>query len=123
MNDHIIPHFKSQDYGRGIVAGVTALDKMARGEPNRPDVLATARSFTWKEYAIIAGVVALLFFTIISLHRSGRHGWAFVAWGVFFLVLWKIISSIGRGRGGGGGFGGGGFGGGFSGGGGASGRW
>ena len=31
--DYIVPHFRQQDYAGGIVAGITAVDKIIRKEP------------------------------------------------------------------------------------------
>ena len=124
MDGQIIPHFRRDDYAAGIMAGARGLDRMARDEG--VSWMATARAQgEWWHGLIVIGLIGLLAFTAISLHRSGRHGWAAVMWigvaTILFMVLRNAARS--RGRGGGGGFGGGGFGGGRSGGGGASGRW
>jgi len=123
MNNHIIPQFKEGLYSRGIVAGVDALDKMARKlEIPQPAV-------PWWQYAYIVGFLGLAIFTLISLIRRGSSGWAWLFWGVVFSILGAILyhmltqSHSGRRAGSGGGFSGGSFGGGFSGGGGATGSW
>lgn len=119
MDEQIIFRFKKGQFSEGIVAGVEGLDKMARKLelPTRPR--------PWSHYALVAGAIGLAIFTIFSLIRRGSSGWAWLFWGVVFAIvgaiLYQMITS--RGRGGGGGFGGGSFGGGFSGGGGASGSW
>ena len=119
MNEQIIPHFKKGDFGSGIVAGVKALDAMARGEelPTVPR--------PWWHYALVVGFIGLAIFTVISLIRRGSSGWAWLLWAaVFGIVGYMLYSALtNAGRGGSGGFGGGSFGGGFSGGGGASGSW
>ena len=121
MQDLIIPHFKRDDYSTGIVAGVRALDDLARGLE-----LPTTRRPTW-HYVATAGAIGLAIFTIVSLVRRGSGGWAWVFWGIVFAVvgtlLYNLLTSRSRGGSGGGGFSGGSFGGGFSGGGGASGSW
>jgi uncharacterized protein len=120
MDDLIIPHFKRGEFSAGIVAGVDALDKMARDlelpKPSRP----------WWQYALMGAAIALGVFTVVSLIRRGMSGWAWLFWGVVLsiigVVLYQMMSNS-RSSGGGGGFSGGSFGGGFSGGGGASGSW
>jgi len=119
MNDQIVPRFKQGDYGGGIVAGVEALDQMARGlklpAPPKPD---------WYYPAMII-LTGLAVFTAVSLYRRGSSGWAWVFWGAVFTILFLVLRALASGSSssGGGGFSGGSFGGGFSGGGGASGSW
>jgi uncharacterized protein len=123
MQTQIIARFKQGDFSQGVVAGVEALDKMARGleipRPARP----------WWHYALIAGAVLAAVLSAISLWRSGASGWAWVVWGVVFSIIGFILymllsgSSSGGRSSGGGGYSGGSFGGGYSGGGGASGSW
>lgn len=116
MDEHIIPQFKQGKFSGGIVAGVVALDKMARQLelPSRP------RSA--KDYIVPLIFVGLAIFTGVSLYRRGASGWAWLFWGGVFTVLWFVLRNMGSSSGGGG-FGGGSFGGGSSGGGGASGSW
>jgi uncharacterized protein len=118
MDELIIPQFKQGQFSAGIVAGVEALDKMARGLelPRRPR--------PWWHYALVIGVIGLAIFTVVSLIRRGASGWAWVFWGAVFAVVGVLLYSMLRSSAGsGGGFSGGSFGGGFSGGGGASGSW
>jgi uncharacterized protein len=119
MDEQIIFHFKKEHYSAGIVAGVEALDKMARKLE-----LPVAPRPLW-HYAVVAGAIGLAIFTAVSLYRRGSSGWAWLFWGVVFAIvgtiLYQMLMNSGRGRGGG--FGGGSFGGGSSGGGGASGSW
>lgn len=118
MDDLIIPEFKADDFSAGIVAGVEALDKMARG------LELPKRKRPWWHYALIVGFVGLLIFTVVSLIRRGSGGWAWLFWAaVFGLLGFLLYSFLTRGARGGGGFSGGSFGGGFSGGGGATGSW
>lgn len=124
MDNQIIPRFKKGDFSAGIVAGVTALDAMARGEPQ------PRKPLEWWQGALLAGGAALLIFTVISLIRSGTGGWGWLLWAAVFSVLGFLLyqfltssSRHGGGSFGGGGFSGGSFGGGFSGGGGATGSW
>ncbi len=118
MDDLIIPEFKQDKYSAGIVAGVEALDKMARGLklPTRPR--------PWWHYGLIVGFIGMAIFTMVSLARRGSSGWAWLFWAAIFALAGYLLYSMLTSSGGrGGGFGGGSFGGGFSGGGGASGSW
>jgi uncharacterized protein len=120
MDEQIIPRFKQGQFSTGIVAGVQALDKMARG------LELPKRVRPWWHYALVVGAIALAIFTFVSLVRRGASGWAWVFWGAVFalvgVLLYSLLQSSGS-SGGGGGFSGGSFGGGFSGGGGATGSW
>lgn len=124
MNEQMVPRFKAGDYAAGIVAGVESLDKLARGQqiPQAPH-----KPMTTKQYLVIAVLVGLVIFTVVSLIRRGASGWAWLFWGLVFAaigsLLYHMATSRGSSRSGGGGFSGGSFGGGFSGGGGASGSW
>lgn len=117
MDDYIITNFKQGKFDAGILAGVEALDKMARKLE-----LPTKPVSPWT-YVIIAVAIGLVIFTVVSLIRRGSSGWAWLMWGVVFAVIGTLLYQMLNNRGGGGGFGGGSFGGGFSGGGGASGSW
>jgi uncharacterized protein len=140
MDQIIIPHFKQGDFSGGILAGVQALDKMARGlkmpqsATGRRGLLGshgqgagqtTGASSPWAILIPIA-LVAIVVVTIVSLVRSGTHGWGWLLWaGLFSLlgvILYTLMTNAGN-SGSGGGFSGGSFGGGSSGGGGASGSW
>jgi uncharacterized protein len=116
MQDQIVPRFKEGDFSGGIVAGVAALDKLARGlelpSPYRPP---------W-QIALWVGGILLSVVVGISLIRSGQKGWgwaflAFAATLLFFLLKAIASSSAQSGSSSGG------FGGGSSGGGGATGSW
>lgn len=119
MNNRIIPQFKEGLFSKGVVAGVDALDKMAR----KLEIPQAPRP--WWEYAMILGFISLAIFTFVSLIRRGSSGWAWLFWSVVFSILGVILYHMltNRSRGRSGGFGGGSFGGGFSGGGGATGSW
>jgi uncharacterized protein len=121
MEQRIVPKFKQSDFDAGVLAGVQALDAMAR-EKELPKI-----PRPWWHYALIVGFIGLAIFTAVSLYRRGASGWAWVFWAAIFALLgyllYSFLTSSGRGSGGGGGFGGGSFGGGFSGGGGATGSW
>jgi len=125
MDNRLLPRFREGDFGGGIVAGVTALDQMARGELQTSGWLRTSSGDPLPRwyYAIGILLIGLAVFTAISMHRKGRHGWAFAFWAMAAMILFTIARSSNRKGGSGGGFGGGSFGGGRSGGGGASGRW
>lgn len=120
MDDYIIPKFKQGDYPAGIVAGVEALDKMAR------QLELPARPRSTAEILVPIVFFGLVIFTAVSLYRRGASGWAWLFWGGLFTAIWFMMRSMAQDSGqggGGGGFSGGSFGGGFSGGGGASGSW
>ncbi len=116
MDGHIIYHFKQGRFSEGIVAGVEALDKMARQLelPTRPR--------PWWHFALVVGFIGLAIFTIVSLIKRGASGWAWLFWGAVFTLLGFLLMQMLRSSSSGG-FSGGSFGGGFSGGGGASGSW
>jgi uncharacterized protein len=118
MDDLIIPEFKRGEFAKGIVAGVGALDKMARGKA------LPRRRRPWWHYGLIVGAAALAISTGVSLVRRGASGRAWLLWAAFFsgigLLLYTLLRQSSRD---GGGFSGGSFGGGFSGGGGATGSW
>ncbi len=121
MEEQIIARFKQGAFSDGILKGVEALEKMARGGamPKKP--------VSTRSVLLVAGFIALLVFTVVSLIRRGASGWAWLAWGALFsflgFMLYQFLSSRRRGGSFGGGFTGGSFGGGFSGGGGATGSW
>jgi uncharacterized protein len=120
MDQRIIPQFKQGDFPGGIVAGVEALEAMARDKqlPTIPR--------PWWHYAMVVGFIGLAIFTVVSMIRRGSSGWAWLFWGALFAgvgyLLYTFLTSSSS-SGSGGGFSGGSFGGGFSGGGGASGSW
>lgn len=120
MEGQIIPNFKQGQFSEGILAGVQALDKMARGlELPRP----VQPVWFWP---VVIGGVALAIFSAVSMIRSGASGWAWLLWAAIFGILGFILINALRASasgGGGGGFSGGSFGGGFGGGGGATGSW
>jgi uncharacterized protein len=118
MDEQIIYHFKQQKFSQGILAGVQALDLMARklSLPTKPRPV-------W-HYLLIIGFIGLAIFTAVSLARKGASGWAWVAWAAIFTILGIILYTLLKNSGSsGGGYSGGSFGGGSSGGGGATGSW
>jgi uncharacterized protein len=126
MQGHIIPRFKQGEYSGGIVAGVNALDQMARGIPIPSGMLTFGNGLEpqWYHYAIPLVAIGLVIFTVVSLIRRGSSGWAWLFWAAIFGIIGLILYNALRNSGGsGGGFSGGSFGGGFSGGGGATGSW
>jgi len=124
IRDTMIPHFKSGDFGLGILNGVVELtsviakrggfefDPIAAGAVNasdlhRTDLSRTKETTLGKIFKVIFLIIVILFFI--------KNPWA-------ALIIFSGMGGGGSHRGGfGGGFGG--FGGGLSGGGGASGRW
>lgn len=119
MDDYIIPKFKAGNFSEGIVAGVEALDKMAR----KLELPTIPRP--WWHYALIVLFIGLAIFTIVSMIRRGSNGWAWLFWVAVFAIIGTLLYHLltSRGNSSGGGFSGGSFGGGFSGGGGATGSW
>ncbi|MCF6311552.1 MAG: TPM domain-containing protein [Verrucomicrobiales bacterium] len=138
MRRYIIPRFKRGDFAGGILAGVKALDKMARrqglpsgmGRYSSDDVLSNLggefKSLAFYHLTMPMGhrpkwhfaLFFLLAFTVVSLIRKGSSGWAWVFWAMVFGLLGTILMLFlksGRRSGGflgGGGFNGFGFGGG-----------
>jgi uncharacterized protein len=123
-SEYIVPHFRSQDYAGGIIAGIDAILKVIKNEPLPPSARQKGRDqgsgmSSFAMLAITLGLLAMLALSSMANRRRNQ--------------MWS-----GRGRrdppifwggggfgGGGGGFGGGGFsgGGGGFGGGGASNSW
>ena len=125
MEQTIIPRFKEGDFSGGIVAGVEALDKMARGLalPSRSGSAPHSAGPGWPLW-LTAIAIGLAVFTIVSLIRRGSGGWAWLLWAALFGLIGYILYSMLTNSGSdGGGFSGGSFGGGFSGGGGSTGSW
>ncbi|HVA51661.1 MAG TPA: TPM domain-containing protein [Pirellulales bacterium] len=119
MEEQIIPRFRQGDFSGGILAGIEALDKMARGlELPKPPT-------PWWQPVLVVAAIALMIFTVVSLIRRGAGGWAWLLWGAIFSIVGYLLYSFLRSsmNSGGGDFSGGSFGGGYSGGGGATGSW
>jgi uncharacterized protein len=106
MNSIIVPAFRGENYSAGIVAGVKALDAMARG-------LALPRRFPYE----LLGIGALFIGIVVSLAKDGRNGWGWKALTIFgSIVVAVFLAGLLSGRSGA-------FRGGFSGGKGATGSW
>jgi uncharacterized protein len=123
MDTLIIPKFKAGDFSGGIVAGVEALDKMAR-DLQLPQ--APKKPLSRGSIILMLVFAGLAIFTVVSLIRRGSGGWAWLLWAAVFGIIGTILYQMATNSSssGGGGFSGGSFGGGgFSGGGGASGSW
>jgi len=126
MGEQIVPKFKAGDFSGGIVAGVEALDKMARDLQLPKAAAHPSAPATWQQTALTVGLIALAVFTVVSLIRRGSGGWAWLMWGAIFAALGYLLYSFLNSQSsssGDGGYSGGSFGGGFSGGGGATGDW
>lgn len=115
------PYFRSEQYYKGIKAGLDAVISAVKGE-----YTAIKQTDKEKKKSPISTILMIIFFIIIFFLRGGRRG------GLGSLILWGGMGGFGgfggsgsRGGGSFGGFGGGGFsgGGGSFGGGGASGGW
>jgi len=121
-SNYIVPHFRSQDYSGGIVAGIEAVQKVIRNEPLPESARKTEGGGSGVNsaamLAITFGILGLMAFASIA-NRQRRGVWG--TRGTRGPIIWG--GPVGYGGGGfssGGGFGGGGFdSGGFSGGGGS----
>jgi uncharacterized protein len=126
MEQMIIPRFKDGDFSGGIVAGVEALDKMARGLtlPSKSGPSSRSAGHGWPLWAT-AIALGLAVFTAVSLIRRGSGGWAWLLWAAVFSLIGYLLYNMltNSSSSSGGGFSGGSFGGGFSGGGGSTGSW
>ena len=115
--DYIVPHFRQQDYAGGIVAGITAVDKVIRKEPLPEAARKKTQSRGWN---MNSPIMIAITFAILGLmgfaSTSGRQRNSM--WGTRGRRGGPMIFGGPSGWGGGG-FGGGGGGGGFSGGGGS----
>ena len=118
--DYIVPFFRSQDYGGGIVAGIDAVQKILRKEP-LPE---SARKKTDRGpsmnsiiLAITFGILMLMAIASAAQQRQRSSIWG--ARGRRGRTFWGGPGGWGGGGFGGGSFGGGSSGGGFSGGGGS----
>ncbi|MFN6314701.1 MAG: hypothetical protein ACK46M_24860 [Planctomyces sp.] len=67
MDEHMVPQFKQGQFAQGIVGGVIALDKMARG------LKVPARTRSTAEYSRLFIVAAVVIFTAVSLSRKGTQ--------------------------------------------------
>ena len=129
IQETIIPNFKRQEYGQGIVLGVKALMQEFAG-------VRTRSSTNWMQLSGLAIAFVMISLLAFSLFKNGKRGWGWVCVGLLVIVLlaifrlmFTIVRSLPESDGLGssdswsaGGFGGG-FGGGSSGGGGATGSW
>lgn len=140
IRDTIVPHFRTDDYGAGIAAGVDAiiaqLDRSPADAKAVTEAATAARSQDGNANdASIGGVIfwiVLILIFMMLFGRRGRRGHRYSTRGLGPIIVWDALNHMGgRGGGFGGGFGGGGGGGfgGFGGGGGgfdgggASGGW
>lgn len=91
LDEQVVPRFRDGDFSAGIVAGVRALDAMARG-----DRLPQPRK-SLKYYLVVGGLLLLAIFSIVSLVRHGSTGWAWLFWGAVLAALgytlWQVLSS------------------------------
>lgn len=117
--DYIVPHFRQQDFGGGIVAGIAAVDKILRKEPLPEAARKKTQSRGWNMnspimIAITFAILGLMGFASTGGRRRNNM------WGTHGRHQGPIIfggpGGWGGGSSGGGGFsgGGGGFGGGGS---------
>lgn len=106
MDTLILPPFRRGDYAEGILAGVRGLDAMARGlelpRPPRP----------WWVLPLMGGLLLVAVGTVVSLFRSGRKGWGWALLLGLVALLFFLLRAAAQSRGSGGAFGGGSSGGG-----------
>ena len=88
MDEHMVPQFRQGQFAQGIVGGVIALDKMARG------LKVPARTRSTAEYSGLFIVAAVVIFTAVSLSRKGTHGWAWLLWGGLFAFACALLSRL-----------------------------
>lgn len=106
--NYLIPEFKAGNYSAGLRAGTESLNNLARGLA-LPEV-----KTPWWYWPLLVGVAVFLIFSIYSLFKSGRSGWAWALIVFIGIALWWILRNAGSGSTSGGG---------SSGGGGATGSW
>ncbi|MCZ6794733.1 MAG: TPM domain-containing protein [Planctomycetota bacterium] len=56
MDEHIVPRFQEEDFSGGILAGVRALDRMARGKPLPGRPMSTGSTLVWAAVGGLARV-------------------------------------------------------------------
>ncbi len=80
IENNIVPYFNHASYSRGVLQGVTALDKLAR------DQKLPAGPWPWGLliFFITFGVIVVL--TTFSFIRTGRNGMAWQIWSVVLAV-------------------------------------
>ena len=87
MDERIVPAFKRKDYSGGTLAGVRALDAMARSKSVPPEPDWYGWWYPWLVYVF----VALLALAILhSIFTTGTKGWG---WKLIVLVF-TIVSGI-----------------------------
>ena len=135
IENDILPEFKKGDYYAGIDKGTTAIMQAMKGEykEDRPNAGRNGKNGIGGGVILFFIIVFIVIIAVLSRKGGGGNGGGGSRFGGPDLADIIILSSLGRGFGGGGGgssgggFGGGGFGGGFGGGGfgggGASGGW
>ena len=84
MNDIMVPNFKKGEYSAGILAGVTALDTMARGQTVR-------RPIAWGPLLLVLGVILAGVVVGISLIRSGKQGWGWAVLAAVFAFIAGLL--------------------------------
>lgn len=90
MDNLMIPAFKKGNYAEGIVAGVRGLEAMVRGQE-----IPKAQQPWWQILlTVLAGIIIVC--SIISLFRSGRHGWAWLLIALLGGFIWFILSHAGH---------------------------
>ena len=132
IEDEMIPYFRQNEYGQGVLAGLRVIMPLASGEisvkeymPEEGVVAALALIFA----AVVIVIVLVLVAVGNKNNRNGNNGGKTEVDKGLKMALWATLLSMGNSSGhsrGGGGFGGGGFGGfggGSFGGGGAGGKW
>jgi uncharacterized protein len=128
IDDIIVPHFKGDDYYRGIDLGINSIVQAVQGKYN----IKRETNKSGGGSSMLFFIIVLLIIFFILSRRGGGGGGIFMSRrgqrGIADAIFWNTILNSGGGGGGwsgggGGGGGFGGFGGGSGGGGGASGSW
>ncbi|MCK5808874.1 TPM domain-containing protein [bacterium] len=109
IDEKMIPHFKTDEYSRGIYEGSQAV------------VLKITKKVSWfsfyKWHLLLGVLIIVCIFAGFSMMKSGKTGWGWAFFAAAGVLLFFLIRMLARGKGSSG------FGGGSSFGGGASGSW
>jgi uncharacterized protein len=91
MQSSLVPSFKKGEYSKGIVAGVEALSVMLRQKDQPQPVQTLKFSKPIESYLPVAGAALLVVFTLVSLIRRGKKGWAWAFWAFVFVAIFIVL--------------------------------